>query len=307
MDGPEPAPERHHFEPKRKLTGIKDGTYHALLNLVTVNTLELERPTCLSLTGMVWGLGTVLGPMVGGAFELYSWRWAFYINLLFGAIILPALVSIIPSNHLVPGVSTRHKLATFDWLGTILSIVGGGTIIALFIVSGVLSNDYLMSKFGWYKPWYVCGAIIALVGTVLMSRLKVETSNSEVYGYQTLIGLGAGSFAQAGFAVIQATLSGLAIGLSVTGALFTNLAKINLQTVFPNVDESTLISIAAGTGGGILEMQSEAKPNQALIAIVDALHDVLIEVYVVAGLAVILSVFLKWKKVYIEGSAGGMW
>ncbi|KAJ5660034.1 MFS general substrate transporter [Penicillium longicatenatum] len=196
MDGPEPAPERHDFEPKRKLTGIKltrtdkyqDGMYYGLLNLVTVNTLERERPTYLSLTGMVWGLGTVLGPMVGGTFELNSWRWAFYINLLFGAIILPAPVSIIPSNHPVPGVSTRHKLATFDLLGTILSIRGvitliipidfggnlyawnSGTIIALFIVSGVLSNGYLMSKFGWYKPWYVCGAIIALVGTVLMSK-----------------------------------------------------------------------------------------------------------------------------------------
>ncbi|KAJ5660033.1 MFS general substrate transporter [Penicillium longicatenatum] len=88
-------------------------------------------------------------------------------------------------------------------------------------------------------------------------------------------------------------LSGLAIGLSVTGALFTNLAKINLQTVFPNVDESTLISIAAATSGGILETQSDAKPKQALIAIVDALHDILIEVYVVAGLAVVLGVFLK--------------
>jgi hypothetical protein len=143
-----------------------------------------------------------------------------------------------------------------------------------------------------------------------IGRLKVETSNPEVCGYQAQIGLVAGLFAQAGFAVIQATvdakdsvygitlillgqLSGLAIGLSVTGALFTNLAKVSLQTVFPIVEESTLILIVAGTSGGFPETQSDAKQMQALIVIVNVLHDVLTEVYVVAALAVFLSVFLK--------------
>ena len=31
-------------------------------------------------SGLVWGVGTVLGPVVGGGFQLYTWRWAFYIN-----------------------------------------------------------------------------------------------------------------------------------------------------------------------------------------------------------------------------------
>ena len=31
-------------------------------------------------SGLIWGVGTVLGPVVGGGFELYTWRWAFYIN-----------------------------------------------------------------------------------------------------------------------------------------------------------------------------------------------------------------------------------
>lgn len=105
---------------------------------------------------MVWGLGTVLGPVVGGAFELYTWRWAFYINLLFGAILLPTYVFVIPSNDPLPGTTRWQKLATFDWVGTVLSVgafttlvmatnFGGmlyawnsGEIIALFVVSGAL-------------------------------------------------------------------------------------------------------------------------------------------------------------------------
>ena len=105
---------------------------------------------------MVWGLGTVLGPVVGGAFELYTWRWAFYINLLFGAILLPTYLFVIPSNDPLPGTSRWQKLATLDWVGTILSVGAfttlvmginfGGTLypwdsgqtVALFVVSGVL-------------------------------------------------------------------------------------------------------------------------------------------------------------------------
>lgn len=107
-------------------------------------------------SGLVWGLGTVLGPVVGGGFELYTWRWAFYINLLFGAILLPTYLFAIPSNDPLPGTSRWRKLASFDWVGTVLSVGAfttlvmainfGGTLypwnsgqtIALFIVSGAL-------------------------------------------------------------------------------------------------------------------------------------------------------------------------
>ncbi|KAJ5691617.1 MFS general substrate transporter [Penicillium malachiteum] len=369
-----------------------NGMYYGLLNLVSVNTLEQECPTYLSLTVMVWGLGAVLGPVIGGAFELYTWRWVFYINLLFGAIVFH-----LTSSSFRPTIPPRP-------IGAVITLIvainfGGdghawnsGTIIALFVVSGILwiilalqqtftiftkvenrmlpvhllrnkqtillsilaacggsiayvtvyyiplyyqfthgdsaiktaerilpfifllifgmlSNGYLMSKFGWYKPWY-CARWRCL-------------DDSAIYGYQALIGLGAGSFAHAGYAVIQATvdpkdgvygvtfimlgqLSGLAIGLSLNGALFINLAKKNLRAVFPSLDESTLISIVPGSSGGFLDTQTEAKRTQALGAIVDALENVFTEVYTVAALAVVLSIFLKWKKLRLAAGAGGI-
>lgn len=76
-----------------------NGMYLGLLTLISVNSTDKERPAWLSLrclrncndsepgyrwltlnSGLFWGIGTVLGPVVGGSFELYTWRWAFYIN-----------------------------------------------------------------------------------------------------------------------------------------------------------------------------------------------------------------------------------
>ena len=74
------------------------------MTLLAVNTTEHERPIYIGMTGLTWGLGTVLGPVstdditpclfveialiphafqiVGGAFADSSagWRFAFYIN-----------------------------------------------------------------------------------------------------------------------------------------------------------------------------------------------------------------------------------
>ena len=42
--------------------------------------------------------------------------------------------------------------------------------LVLLLIFGMLSNGYLMSKLGYYKPWYVFGTAIAMVGGVLMSE-----------------------------------------------------------------------------------------------------------------------------------------
>lgn len=47
------------------------------LNLLTALTTDHERPLYMAYLGASWGLGTVLGPVIGGAFSSSSatWRW----------------------------------------------------------------------------------------------------------------------------------------------------------------------------------------------------------------------------------------
>jgi MFS family permease len=53
-----------------------NGMYLGVLTLLLVNTSDTERPVYLSLVGVFFGVGTVLGPIIGGGFEKYTWRWA---------------------------------------------------------------------------------------------------------------------------------------------------------------------------------------------------------------------------------------
>lgn len=62
----------------RTICGVGgSGMYVGVLTLLSMTTSEKERPTYMGLPGITWGLGTVLGPVIGGAFaeSAATWRW----------------------------------------------------------------------------------------------------------------------------------------------------------------------------------------------------------------------------------------
>ncbi|KAF3010362.1 hypothetical protein E8E14_009434 [Neopestalotiopsis sp. 37M] len=135
-----------------------NGMYLGVMTLLSVMTSDRERPGYLSFVGLVWGIGIILGPVVGGAFVESSatWRWAFYINLCVAGLFAPVYLFGIPSWKPRKGERTAALVREFDIVGAILVIAaiitgimaiqfGGtlyawnsGTEIALFVVSGVL-------------------------------------------------------------------------------------------------------------------------------------------------------------------------
>ena len=134
------------------------GMYLGVIMLLSIFTTPTERPAYFGMLGATFGLGTMLGPIVGGAFADSSatWRWAFYINLVIGALFAPAYLLYLPSRDPRPGATFGQRVAELDMVGTILQVgafvagimavsFGGvlydwnsGRIIGLFVTSGVL-------------------------------------------------------------------------------------------------------------------------------------------------------------------------
>lgn len=134
------------------------GLYVGVFTLVAATTTMAERPLYVSGTGLTWGLGTVLGPVVGGALEQspVGWRWAFYINLFIGAACAPAWLFLLPSKDPRPGVPFKSRVKELDYAGIVLlvgclvSLImainfggvtyawGSGQIIGLFVCAGVM-------------------------------------------------------------------------------------------------------------------------------------------------------------------------
>lgn len=101
------APSMNALIVGRVICGIGgSGLYNGAFTLISQTTTITERPLYVSGTGLTWGLGTVLGPIVGGAFQQsqVGWRWVFCINLFIGAACAPAWLFLLPSKDPRPGV-----------------------------------------------------------------------------------------------------------------------------------------------------------------------------------------------------------
>ncbi|TGO70127.1 hypothetical protein BOTNAR_0003g00200 [Botryotinia narcissicola] len=134
------------------------GMYIGVMTVMSENTSKTERPVYLGLIGILWGIGTVIGPFIGGAFADSSatWRWGFYINLCIGGIFAPVYVFLIPNSKPRSNLGLLGRWRQIDWLGALLLLgaiacllmaiaFGGllfpwnsGSIIGLFVTSGIL-------------------------------------------------------------------------------------------------------------------------------------------------------------------------
>ena len=94
----------------RALCGVEgSGMYVGVMALLAATTTMYECPIYVGGTGLIYGLGMVLGPVIGRAFTDSSagWRWAFYINLCIGAVCTPVYLYMLPNKDPCPGVSLQ--------------------------------------------------------------------------------------------------------------------------------------------------------------------------------------------------------
>ncbi|KAI0176332.1 major facilitator superfamily domain-containing protein [Hypoxylon sp. FL1284] len=175
----------------RVVAGIGgSGIYLGSLQYMALMTGEKERGFYISLIGALWGVGSVLGPVVGGAFaeSPATWRWAFYINLPIGALTIPAFLLYLPAFHPSQGLTIRERLATIDlvgfllncgtWISFLLALTmangawpwDDGRTIAIFVVFGVVLVAFVLQQ---YFALFTTPARRLFPGHLLRDRTQV--------------------------------------------------------------------------------------------------------------------------------------
>ncbi|MFI6359180.1 MDR family MFS transporter [Streptomyces sp. NPDC050743] len=113
-----------------------------------------ERGRYQSMFGSVYGVASIVGPLLGGVFtDQLSWRWAFLVNLPVGAVALVIAARALP-------VSVRGAKGRVDY---------AGALVLAAIATGLILVTSFGERWGWGSP-----AIIGLiVATVALGALLV--------------------------------------------------------------------------------------------------------------------------------------
>ncbi|MFD3970544.1 DHA2 family efflux MFS transporter permease subunit [Streptomyces cyaneofuscatus] len=148
----------------RALQGLGGGGLMVLsMAIVGDIVTPRERGKYQGLFGAVFGVTSVLGPLLGGFFtETLSWRWVFYINLPIGVVALLVIAAVL---H-IPVHREKH---TIDYLGTFLIASVATCLILVASLGG--------TTWAWGSVQIIALAVLAVV--LLIAFVAVERRAAE--------------------------------------------------------------------------------------------------------------------------------
>ena len=219
--------------------------------------------------GGVFGVSTVIGPLLGGFFvDNLSWRWIFYVNIPIGLVAL----GVIASAFHAPVEHVRHAV---DYLGAAL-LAGGLTGIVLYTSLGGTTYD-------WGAPQMialvVAGALCLAAFVVVESRAKepilpLELFRNRVFTVASVVGfiVGVALFGAVTYLPLylqnvkghSATEAGLLMTPMMAGVLITSIASGQLISRKGRYRPFPIIDTAVMTLGLVLLSRLEVDTSTLL-------------------------------------------
>ncbi len=196
-----------------------------------------DRGKYQGLFGAVFGVSTVIGPLLGGFFvDSLSWRWIFYVNLPLGLVALAVIGIAFPAR-------TEHVHRRIDYLGAAVLAAGLSAIVLFTSLGG--------TSYAWGSSFIIALIIVSVAMLVLFPFVEMRAAEpilplalfrnrtfvvTSAVGF--IIGLalfGAVTFLPLYLQVVKGhspTVSGLLITPMMAGLLVTSILSGNLISRF---------------------------------------------------------------------------
>lgn len=174
------APSSTAFIIGRAVAGIGSGGVSTGSYVLVAHRIPLKsRPTVVGIVTAAFGLGSIVGPLIGGAFTdnpRLTWRWCFYINLPLGLFMAVVILLFIRPTKTTSGNATeiqsskRDMARQMDFLGITFLISG---VICLLLALQWGGTEYAWSN-GRIVALLVLGPIFLLTFIYVQISTKVQ-------------------------------------------------------------------------------------------------------------------------------------
>ena len=136
----------------RALQGVGGGALMVTAMAVIGEVIPMrDRGRYQGALGAVFGVTTVIGPLLGGFFtDHLSWRWAFWINIPVGLVVLAVAAVAIPAL-------ARVARPVIDYVGILFVATGASTL--------TLATSWGGTEYAWRSPTIIglfAGSVVAL-------------------------------------------------------------------------------------------------------------------------------------------------
>ncbi|HEX7004364.1 MAG TPA: MDR family MFS transporter [Trueperaceae bacterium] len=203
-----------------------------------------ERGKYQGLVGGVFGVSSVLGPLLGGFLTDYGggivpgvagWRWVFYVNVPFGAVALWFIIT------RMPPLRPSGRKGRLDYLATALLVAG--------LIPLILGLQLDKTRYGWGSPLTLGLLSAALVLLALFVLRSLRASNplldlglfrNKVFTTANIGGFFLGAAFLSTVAFLPLFLVNV-VGVSATGAGLS-MVPLTLGLVFGSVVSGQLVS-----------------------------------------------------------------